>query len=142
MEQEDILRDHLIKLSNESKINIPTAKIRKMKLQQLQDLYDDYKAKELDELNEMFTDVLIIKLEDLLKYTQLIHTNSHLAKKLQDKKLFRADVKTFVSYITPILPFAGLLEGAVVIGNEVLDNFSENKNDETNTTSSTQEGDQ
>ena len=126
--QVEVIREQLIKLAQEKKIATSPAKIRKLKPQAVLEMYNDFKAQELDELNEMFTDVLIIKLEDCLKYFHTISSESRLAQKLQDKKLFRSDVKSFVSYITPLLPFAGLLEGAVVIATEVVENFS-NKNE-------------
>lgn len=127
----------LLRLASDKEISYSQAQIKKMSEERLFEVYREYQAKELDSVNEVFTDMAIIKLEELLKSLSWISEKSNLAMKLQDRKVFKKDVKCIISYITPVLPFIGLMEGAIVIASEVIDNYANTKsNDDTHTNES------
>lgn len=129
-EEVNQLRADLLRLAADKDIPYTKAQIRKMSVNRLEEVYTEYKQAELDSVNETISDILVIKFEELLKSCSMIRQDSCLAKKLQDKKVFRRDLKNIVSYITPILPFIGLIEGGLVVASEVVDSYTDgNKND-------------
>lgn len=114
MSDTDNLLPELLRLASEKEIPYTPSQLKKMSQEQLEQVHREYKAKELDAVNETIADMLIIKFEDLLKSNSWIKDESQLPRKLQDRKMFKRDMKLVISYVTPILPFIGLLEGTIV----------------------------
>lgn len=134
MSSQQQLLSELLKLAADKEIPYSASQLTKMSMDRLEEVYTEYKEKELDSVNEAIADMLIIKFEELMKAGSLVSQDSRLARKLQDRKMFTRDVKYFVSYVTPFLPFVGLLEGGLVIASEMFDNMGatdNNKNEDT-----------
>ena len=55
-----------------------------------------------------------------MEQTEMVEKNCDLKKELLKNELFRTDLKSFVGYVTPYLPYVGLISGLITVGGYVI----------------------
>ena len=75
----------------------------------MEKIYKSYLTKQLDETNDHIADTLIKQLSKLMMSLELIDDSESLEKDLKNNELFKRDVKNILCYITPYIPFVGLV---------------------------------
>ena len=104
----------------EGKIKLTTKYVEKASDETLEKVYKNYIAKQLDETNEQITKILINQLSELLTSLEMIEDGKKPEDELGNNELFKRDVKTVLSYITPYIPLIGLACGGICIGRHVM----------------------
>ena len=122
MEEEPITnyREEILRLVSEGKIKHTTKYIEKQSDESLEKIYRNYIAKQLDETNEQITKTLIDQLSELLTSLEMVEEKEELKDDLQNNELFKRDVKSILSYVTPYVPLIGLACGAICLGKHML----------------------
>ena len=117
-EQETInFREEVLRLVNEGKVKHTAKYVEKATDETLEKIYKNYLAKQLDETNEHVADTLIRQISELMTQLDLVDVNDKesLKKDLGDSDLFKRDVKNVLGYVTPYIPFVGLICGGICI---------------------------
>ena len=122
MEEEPIVnyREEILRLVSESKIKHTTKYIEKQSDESLEKIYRNYIAKQLDETNEQIARTLIDQISELLTSLEMVEEKEELKDDLQNNELFKRDVKSILSYVTPYVPLIGLACGAICLGKHML----------------------
>ena len=122
MEEEPIVnyREEILRLVSEGKIKHTTKYVEKQSDESLEKIYRNYIAKQLDETNEQITKTLIDQLSELLTSLEMVEEKEELKDDLQNNELFKRDVKSILSYVTPYVPLIGLACGAICLGKHML----------------------
>ena len=129
--QEEInYREEILRLIAEGKIKLTTKYVEKASDETLEKIYKNYVAKQLDETNEQITKILINQLSELLTSLEMIEDGKKLENELENNELFKRDVKTVLSYVTPYVPLIGLACGGICIGRHVMKKRSSDVNKE------------
>ena len=113
-------REEVLRLVGEGNIRHTNKFVEKASDETLEKIYKNYLAKQLDETNEHVTDTLIKQLSELMTSLELIDDGESLKKDLGDNELFKRDVKNALSYVTPYIPFVGLVCGGICIAKYVM----------------------
>ena len=110
-------REEILRLVAEGKIKRTTKYVEKASDETLEKMYKAYVAKELDETNEKIADTLIRQLSELMTSLELVDVDDKepLRRDLGNSDLFKRDVKNVLSYVTPYVPFIGLVCGGICI---------------------------
>ena len=110
-------REEVLRLVNEGKIKHTTKYVEKATDETLEKIYKNYLVKQLDETNDHVADTLIRQLSELMTHLELVDVDDKesLKKDLGDINLFKRDVKNVLSYVTPYVPFIGLVCGGICI---------------------------
>ena len=110
-------RKEVLRLVGEGKIRHTNKYVEKASDETLEKIYKNYLAKQLDETNEHVADTLIRQLSELMTHLELVNVDDKgsLKKDLGDSDLFKRDVKNILSYVTPYIPFVGLICGGICI---------------------------
>ena len=122
-EQETInFREEVLRLVNEGKIKRTVKYVEKATDETLEKMYKNYLAKQLDETNGHVADTPIRQISELMTQLDLVDVNDKesLKKDLGDSDLFKRDVKNVLSYVTPYIPFVGLICGGICIAKYVI----------------------
>ena len=114
------LRDKLIQLSVDKKIKYKKAFLQKASEETLQGILKEYEAEQLSEVNAQLTEVLIEKFSALLKEMDLVRDKVKLEQDLDGNDLVKRGVQKIVGYVTPYIPFAGLICGGVTVSSHVV----------------------
>ena len=122
MEEEPIVnyREEILRLVSEGKIKHTTKYVEKQSDESLEKIYRNYIAKQLDETNEQIARTLIDQLSELLTSLEMVEEKEELKDDLQNNELFKRDVKSILSYVTPYVPLIGLACGAICLGKHML----------------------
>ena len=115
-------REEVLRLVGEGKIRRTNKFVEKASDETLEKIYKDYLAKQLDETNEHIVDTLIKQLSELMTSLELVNVDDgeSFRKDLGNNELFRRDVKNALSYVTPYIPFVGLVCGGICIAKYVM----------------------
>ena len=125
-------REEVLRLVGEGKIRHTNKFVEKASDESLEKIYKNYLAKQLDETNEHVADTLIKQLSELMTSLELIDDGESLKKDLGDNELFKRDVKNALSYVTPYIPFVGLVCGGICIAKYVMKKKPEKEPEEPN----------
>ena len=122
MEEEPIVnyREEILRLVSEGKIKHTTKYVEKQSDESLEKIYRNYIARQLDETNEQITKTLIDQLSELLTSLEMVEEKEELKDDLESNELFKRDVKSILSYVTPYVPLIGLACGAICLGKHML----------------------
>ena len=122
MEEEPIVnyREEILRLVSEGKIKHTTKYVEKQSDESLEKIYRNYIARQLDETNEQITKTLIDQLSELLTSLEMVEEKEELKDDLQNNELFKRDVKSSLSHVTPYVPLIGLACGAICLGKHML----------------------
>lgn len=127
------LREELLSLSEKGEIKQTEKYIKKASQDALIKIKKDYERKQLNAANEFITENLISKFSDLMKSLELVNDSEKMEKELVDNQMIKKDLKNLVGYMTPYLPYIGLLCGGVVVAKHVIDkgyNGKQNKSEQ------------
>ena len=124
-EEEVNYKDEVLRLVAEGKIKHTTKYVEKASDETLEKIYKNYLTKQLDETNEKIADTLIKQLSDLMTSLKLVEDGEALEKDLEGNELLKRDVKNVLCYITPYIPFVGLVCGGVCLGKHIMKKRSE-----------------
>ena len=118
--QEVNYREEVLRLVAEGKIKQTTKYVEKASEETLEKIYKNYLTKQLDETNEHIADTLIKQLSELMTSLELVDDGEFLERELENNELFKRDVKNILCYITPYIPFVGLVCGGICLGKHVM----------------------
>lgn len=113
-------REEILRLVGEGKIRHTNKFVEKASDEILEKIYINYMSKQLDETNEHVADTLINQVSELMTSLELVDDGESLKKDLGDNQLFKRDVKNVLSYVTPYIPFVGLVCGGICIAKYVM----------------------
>ena len=113
-------RDELIQLSAEGKIKYKKKFLREADKETIEKIYQEYTAQQFDEANGQLADVLVSKFSELMEQQEFVKSKSKLEEDLTKRELVNKDIKKIVGYITPLVPFIGILSGVIIVGGHVI----------------------
>ena len=119
-EDEIDYREEVLKLVEEGKIKRTVKYIEKQSDESLEKMYKAYIVKELDETNERIANTLIDQTLNLLGSMGIVDDKEDLKKDLKESELFKRNLKSILSYVTPYIPLIGLACGAIYLGKHML----------------------
>ena len=125
-------REEVLRLAGERKVRHTNKYVEKASDETIEKIYKDYLAKQLDETNEHVADTLIKQLSELMTSLELVNVDDgeSFKKDLGNNELFKRDVKNALSYVTPYIPFVGLVCGGICIAKYVMKKKSEEPKEE------------
>ena len=74
--------------------------------------------------------MLIKQLSGLMTTLELVEDGANWKKDLENNELFKRDVKNILSYVTPYIPFVGLVCGAICLWRHVIKKSAERREKE------------
>ena len=113
-------REEVLRLVAKGKIKHTTKYVEKASDETVEKMYKNYLMKQLDETNDHIADTLIKQLYELMTSLELVDDGESLEKDLENNELFKRDVKNILCYITPYIPFVGLVCGGICLGKHVM----------------------
>ena len=113
-------REEVPRLVAEGKIKHTAKYVEKSSDETVEKIYKNYLTKQLDETNDHITDTLIKQLSELMTSLELVDDGESLEKNLENNELLKRDVKNILCYITPYIPFVGLMCGRICLGKHVM----------------------
>ena len=113
-------RDELIQLSAEGKIKYKKKFLREADEETIEKICQEYAAKQLDEANGQLAEILVAKFSELMEKLELIENKCELEEDLAKNELLKNDVKKIVGYITPFVPFIGIISGGITVSGHVV----------------------
>ena len=113
-------REKVLRLVAEGKVKHTTKYVEKASDEVVEKIYKNYLAKQLDETNDHIVDTLIKQLSELMTSLELVDDGESLEKYLENNELFKRDVKNILCYITPYIPFVGLVCGGICLEKHVM----------------------
>ena len=123
-------REKLIKLSSEGKIKYKRKFLTEADDEEIERIYNEYEAQQLDEANEQLSEILISKFSNFMEKFELVVSKDDLENDLSKNELLKKDIKTIVGYITPHIPFIGLISGGITVGGHVVSKKLSKEDDE------------
>ena len=116
----DILREELLKLSDDGELERTPAAIKKASEKTLRKWHAEVEKKRERKANEFLTDLLLSKFAGVLGGLQAIEDEKVLTQELQRDELLKRDVMRLVAAISPYVPLIGLLSGGVTLATHVM----------------------
>ena len=118
-EEKDInnIRLILIHLAEAGEIPQSVRCIEKANNKAVKKMYAKYQMKEQDKNNAVLTDVLITKFSELMGMLNTVPSGELLAAELREDKLLQRDIKKVVEFISPFIPFIGIITGGATLEN-------------------------
>ena len=116
----DNVRLILIQLAEAGEIPQSVKCIEKANNKVIRKIYVKYQMKEQDKNNAVLTDVLITKFSELMGMLNTVPSGELLAAELREDKLLQRDIKKVVEFISPFIPFIGVITGGATLGKHVM----------------------
>ena len=116
----DNIRLILIHLAEAGEIPQSVKCIEKANNKVVKKIYAKYQMKEQDKNNAVLTDVLITKFSELMGMLNTVPSGELLAAELREDKLLQRDIKKVVEFISPFIPFIGVITGGATLGKHVM----------------------
>ena len=110
----------LIQLAEAGEIPQSVKCIEKANNKVVRKIYAKYQMKEQDKNNVVLTDVLITKFSELMGMLNTVPSGELLAAELREDKLLQRDIKKVVEFISPFIPFIGVITGGATLGKHVM----------------------
>ena len=110
----------LIHLAEAGEIPQSVKCIEKANNKVVRKIYAKYQMKEQDKNNAVLTDVLITKFSELMGMLNTVPSGELLAAELREDKLLQRDIKKVVEFISPFIPFIGVISGGATLGKHVM----------------------
>ena len=79
-----------------------------------------------DKTNAILAVVLIVKFSELMGMLEKVPSGDALAAELKEDKLLQGNIKSAVSFLTPFIPFIGLVSGGATLGKHVMKHRASN----------------
>ena len=116
------LRSKLVELSELKAIKQKKKFLEGCSEEALKTIWDEYERKQLEDVNKKLTEVILEKFSHLMGELNFIRDKYKLSKDLQDNDLLKDDMKKIVGYVTPYLPFVGIVSGGITVAGHVVEN--------------------
>ena len=116
----DNIRLILIHLAEAGEIPQSVRCIEKANNKVVKKIYAKHQMKEQDKNNAVLTDVLITKFSELMGMLNTVPSGELLAAELREDKLLQRDIKKVVEFISPFIPFIGVITGGATLGKHVM----------------------
>ena len=116
----DNIRLILIQLAEAGEIPQSVKCIEKANNKVVKKIYAKHQMKEQDKNNAVLTDVLITKFSELMGMLNTVPSGELLAAELREDKLLQRDIKKVVEFISPFIPFIGVITGGATLGKHVM----------------------
>ena len=116
----DNVRLILIQLAEAGEIPQSVKYIEKANNKVIKKIYAKYQMKEQNKNNAVLTDVLITKFSELMGMLNTVPSGELLAAELREDKLLQRDIKKVVGFISPFIPFIGVITGGATLGKHVM----------------------
>ena len=116
----DNMRLILIHLAEAGEIPQSVRCIEKANNKVIKKIYAKHQMKEQDKNNAVLTDVLITKFSELMGMLNTVPSGELLAAELREDKLLQRDIKKVVEFISPFIPFIGVITGGATLGKHVM----------------------
>ena len=116
----DNVRLILIQLAEAGEIPQSVKCIEKANNKVVRKIYAKHQMKEQDKNNAVLTDVLITKFSELMGLLNTVPSGELLAAELREDKLLQRDIKKVVEFISPFIPFIGVITGGATLGKHVM----------------------
>ena len=116
----DNIRLILIQLAEAGEIPQSVRCIEKSNNKVIRKIYAKHQMKEQDKNNAVLTDVLITKFSELMGMLNTVPSGELLAAELREDKLLQRDIKKVVEFISPFIPFIGVITGGATLGKHVM----------------------
>ena len=110
----------LIHLAEAGEIPQSVKCIEKANNKVIKKIYAKHQMKEQDKNNAVLTDVLITKFSELMGMLNTVPSGELLAAELREDKLLQRDIKKVVEFISPFIPFIGVISGGATLGKHVM----------------------
>ena len=123
----DQKRMKMIQLAEIGEVSQGVKYIKKASDKVICKLYAEYLYREQDKTNAVLADTIIVKFADLLEMLNTVPSAKDLAVELKEDKLLQGNVKTAITFITPFIPFIGLITGGATVGKHVMKNKNKNE---------------
>ena len=123
----DHTRMRMVQLAEAGEISQSVKYIKKASDKVISKLYAEYEMIEQDKNNTILADVLITKFSDLMGMLQTVPSGDLLAAELREDKLLQGNIKTVVGFITPFVPFIGVITGGATLGKHMMRQKAEAK---------------
>ena len=68
----------------------------------------------------MLADALIVKFGELMGMLNTVSSGEELSNELREDKLLQENIKSAVSYLTPFIPFMGIVSSGATLGKHVM----------------------
>ena len=116
----DNIRLILIQLAEAGEIPQSVKCIEKANNKVVKKIYAKHQMKEQDKNNAILSDVLITKFSELMGLLNTVPSGELLAAELREDKLLQRDIKKVVEFISPFIPFIGVITGGATLGKHVM----------------------
>ena len=116
----DNIRLILIQLAEAGEIPQSVKCIEKANNKVIRKIYTKYQMMEQDKNNAILSDVLITKFSELMGLLNTVPSGELLAAELREDKLLQRDIKKVVGFISPFIPFIGVITGGATLGKHVM----------------------
>ena len=116
----DNVRLILIQLAEAGEIPQSVKYIEKANSKVVRKIYAKYQMKEQEKNNAILSDVLITKFSELMGLLNTVPSGELLAAELREDKLLQRDIKKVVGFISPFIPFIGVITGGATLGKHVM----------------------
>ena len=116
----DNIRLILIQLAEAGEIPQSVKCIEKSNNKVVRKIYAKHQMKEQDKNNAVLTDVLITKFSELMGMLNTVPSGELLAAELREDKLLQRDIKKVVEFLSPFIPFIGVITGGATLGKHVM----------------------
>ena len=113
-------RDQLIQLSTEDKIKYKKKFLQEVDDDVIEKICEEYSAQQLDEANGQLAEILVSNFSEFMEKFELVMSKNDLENDLSKNELLKKDIKTIVGFITPYVPFIGLISGGITVGGHVV----------------------
>ena len=110
----------LIQLAEAGEIPQSVSYIEKANNKVIRKIYAKYQMMEQDKNNAILSDVLITKFSELMGMLNTVPSGELLAAELREDKLLKRDIKKVVGFISPFIPFIGVITGGATLGKHVM----------------------
>ena len=110
----------LIQLAEAGEIPQSVKYIEKANSKVIRKIYAKYQMMEQDKNNAILSDVLITKFSELMGMLNTVPSGELLAAELREDKLLKRDVKKVIGFISPFIPFIGVITGGATLGKHVM----------------------
>ena len=110
----------LIQLAEAGEIPQSVKYIEKANSKVVKKIYAKYQMKEQEKNNAILSDVLITKFSELMGMLNTVPSGELLAAELREDKLLQRDIKKVVEFISPFIPFIGVITGGATLGKHVM----------------------
>ena len=108
-------RDDLLEGSRNGTVEKSEEYIRRAKKKVIEKMYAEEEAKRRRRADEFLTDFAISKLADLLGGLNAVEAPEELSDELKRDDLLRRDVMGLVRWVSPLVPFWGILSGGITV---------------------------